>query len=372
MLESRARACLVASANPIVNSRHVSHATLGLPPPAQARVALAYAQAALEEARAHGLAPRDLGLPQPLPDPLPALRYMAALEQAARLGDIDDFGLRVGARMRTATFVAYGQVLLSCPDFGTAVLQTRRFEGLAHDLGRSELQVDGEVATYRWHCPWLDRQPGRHTCESVMAGIMAFGSWLAQRRLPLRSLAFPHPPPKPSTRARLDDAFGVGVRFDASCTEARFDAALLAEPIPSADPSLLPVLQGHAASLMAAREAAVRAAAGEAGSELAQAVRVWIARRLAHDGARVDEVARELGCSGRTLQRRLAQAGTPFQVLLESVRRELAGHYLRDPALSLTEVAFLLGYAEHSSFTHAYRSWFGCSPQQARQRQRGG
>ena len=205
----------------------------GLPPARLARVALAYAQPALDELAEAGLAPAALGLAPPLstplPDPLPALHYMALLEAAAAQGAGEDLGLRVGARMRTASFVAYGHVVLSSPDFGAAMAQTRRYEGLAHDLGRSELQVEDGQAHYLWHCPWLLRQPGRQVCESVMAGIFAFVRWLAQRPLPLQALAFPHPAPSPAARARLDDFFGVTVQFGAPVTRACFDARLLAE-----------------------------------------------------------------------------------------------------------------------------------------------
>lgn len=338
----------------------------GLPPAAQARVTLAYAQAALDEAAGAGLGPADLGLPVPLTDPLPALAYMAALEAAARQGGGEDFGLRVGARMHTATYVAYGHVVLSCPDFAAAAVQTRRFEGLSHDLGRTELLVEGPVARYLWHCPWLALQPGRQVCESVMAGIWVYTRWLARRDLPLRALAFPHADPGPAARARLDAFFGVPVSFGAPVTCAWFDADLLAQPIPGADAALRPVLERHAEQLLAARERAL-AASGPAAA-LPEQVRRLIAERLEHDGARIPAVAQALGLSARTLQRRLAEAGTHFQALLEATRRELADQYLQDPALTLTEVAFLLGYAEQSSFTHAYRAWHGCAPQQARRR----
>lgn len=351
----------------------------GLPPARLARVALAYAQPALDALAEAGLAPAGLGLDPPLstplPDPLPALHYMALLEAAAAQGAGEDLGLRVGARMRTASFVAYGHVVLSSPDFGAAMAQTRRYEGLAHDLGRSELQVEDGQAHYLWHCPWLLRQPGRQVCESVMAGIFVFVRWLAQRPLPLQALAFPHPAPSPAARARLDDFFGVKVQFGAPVTRACFDARLLAEPIPSADASLLPLLQQHAEALLSARQTGLHGLNGLSPSgvsppvePLGEQVRRQIAERLAQDGARMAEVAQALGLSPRTLQRRLAALGTPFQALLDGVRRELAQRYVADPALSLTEIAFLLGYAEQSSFTHAFKAWFGQPPQAVRRR----
>jgi AraC-like DNA-binding protein len=69
-----------------------------------------------------------------------------------------------------------------------------------------------------------------------------------------------------------------------------------------------------------------------------------------------------MGVTPRTLQRRLASADFSFQDVLDATRRELAQVYLRDPALSALDVALLLGYAEQSSFTRAFRAWFGTTP----------
>lgn len=332
-----------------MNSRHA------LPPPAQARVTAGYAQALLDTAAELGWRPAAA-----LPDPLPVSRYIALLDQVAEATGCVDFGLRVGAGMRTSHLVVYGAVLLSCPSFLEAMRQTQRFEGLAHDLGRSELVLDGAVAEYRWHCPW---PASRHLSESVMASVLAFASWLAQRRLPVLDLAFTHPTPEAAHVERLQAFFAAPLRFGAEVASARFPAALLAEPIPASDPAMFPLLQAHAAQLLAARERVLGAGGG-----WVDAVRRLLAERLAQDGARLPDVAAQLGLSARTLQRRLGEAGLSFQQLLERTRRELAAQYLAQDAFSLAEVAFLLGYTEQSSFTHAHRAWHGCTPQQARQR----
>jgi AraC-like DNA-binding protein len=266
--------------------------------------------------------------------------------------------------MRTASFVAYGHAVLSCPRFDDAIALTQRFEGLAHDLGRSELVIDGDLAHYRWHSPWLDAHPCPALPESVMSGILAFATWLAQRPLPVLALAFPHAAPSPAVREALDQRLGLRVAYGAPVTSATVPAALLREPIPTADPALFPLLEQHAAQQLAAREQALRAT--DARTALAAQVQRCVAERLAHDGARLAEVAEVLGLSARTLQRRLAEAGTPFQGLLDATRRELALQYLREPALSMTEIAFLLGYAEQSSFNHACRGWFGEAPGRVR------
>jgi AraC-like DNA-binding protein len=74
------------------------------------------------------------------------------------------------------------------------------------------------------------------------------------------------------------------------------------------------------------------------------------------------EIARGLALSPRTLHRRLAEAGTSFGELLDGARRELAAGYLQRTDYSVAEVAYLVGFAEVSSFNRAFRRWTGRSP----------
>lgn len=80
----------------------------------------------------------------------------------------------------------------------------------------------------------------------------------------------------------------------------------------------------------------------------------------------VGEIATDLHLSGRSLQRRLAEEGVSFQSLLDQTRERLARHYLTTTALSDTEIAFLIGYDELTSFHRAFRTWTGHTPRQAR------
>ena len=78
-------------------------------------------------------------------------------------------------------------------------------------------------------------------------------------------------------------------------------------------------------------------------------------------------VARSLQMSERTLQRRLREFGTTFKSILNEVRRDLTNSYIRDSKLSLTEISFMLGFAEISTFSRAYKRWTGQSPSAYRQ-----
>ncbi len=92
----------------------------------------------------------------------------------------------------------------------------------------------------------------------------------------------------------------------------------------------------------------------------------WILKRLPA-GARPDvlSVARKLGLSDRTLQRRMDDDGT-FRKLLLEARQDLAREYLNRPDIDVAEVAYLLGYEDSNSFYRAFRTWEGTTPSQLR------
>ena len=90
---------------------------------------------------------------------------------------------------------------------------------------------------------------------------------------------------------------------------------------------------------------------------------------LAEGEPTLEQVAARLDIAERTLQGRLRKQGLGFQEVLDGLRRTLAELYLKDSRLSLTDIGLLLGFAEQSSFTRAFRRWFDQSPANYRQRQ---
>jgi len=87
---------------------------------------------------------------------------------------------------------------------------------------------------------------------------------------------------------------------------------------------------------------------------------------LPHGKARLEEIARRLGVSERTLARRLSAEGVSFNGVLGELRFDLAKRYIREPDLSISEIAWLLGYQEVSAFTHAFKRWTGKTPREMR------
>ena len=322
------------------------------------RVSTAYLQPLLELLRERHIDPAQLcqlaGLTQHelAGDSIAASSYLRLLEAGAARCDDAAFGLHVGERVKLGTYHVYGMLLMSCSDLGQALQQTLRYEGLAHDLGRSLLGRTGELSEYRWDSWYPDAS--RHLAESVMAGIRVFGDWFAGTSLPPTPVYFAHP--APADLREHQRLFGSSVEFDAPWHAARFPSALLTWPVPNAAISLHPILQQHADQLLLKKHAQQHE------HEQVSAVRNAIRRHLASDCARLPMIALELGLSVRSLQRKLSESGLNFQQILDQTRCELAQTYLRQPSLSLADIAFLLAYQDQSAFQHAFKEWTGLTP----------
>jgi AraC-like DNA-binding protein len=101
---------------------------------------------------------------------------------------------------------------------------------------------------------------------------------------------------------------------------------------------------------------------GTGGTDFERAIRARLRTALPEGHADAPAMARALGVSERTLQRRLDEAGTTFSDVLESFRHEEALRLLDDRRLSLADVAARLGFSEQSSFQRAFKRWTGASP----------
>jgi AraC-like DNA-binding protein len=161
-------------------------------------------------------------------------------------------------------------------------------------------------------------------------------------------------------RALLERHFGCPVRFKAGRDALIFRSSDLDLPFATHNEELVAVIGAHLESELEARIS---------GRQIGEQVKEELRRSLAGKRPTLRAVSRELGMSARTLQRRLNDAGITFQELIQATRRELARHYLKQPAVELNEAAFLLGFEDANSFFRAFQVWEGTSPGEWRTRQ---
>ena len=96
------------------------------------------------------------------------------------------------------------------------------------------------------------------------------------------------------------------------------------------------------------------------------AVENTISPLLPHGQAKANVAAEKLGISERTLSRRLAEEGVTFNEILQQLKARMAIRYLEEDGTPISRIAWLLGYQDASSFSHACRRWTGKSPRELR------
>jgi AraC-like DNA-binding protein len=156
----------------------------------------------------------------------------------------------------------------------------------------------------------------------------------------------------------MTEFFGREIEFGTDIDEVLFAPSVRDLPVVSADLYLNKLLIRYCEEALARRPA--KRSAFRSGVENA------IVPLLPHGKARADIISRRLGVSQRTLARRLSSEQISFSGVLENLKMDLAKRYLADQALSISQVAWLLGYQEVSSFTHAFKRWTNKTPRQTR------
>jgi len=180
---------------------------------------------------------------------------------------------------------------------------------------------------------------------------------LTNRHLQASRVSFIHR--RRSHASELRTFFGSEVTFGAAADEVIFPPSIKQIAVVDADPYLNDVLIKYCEQAIAARSTKP--------SSFGLIVENLIALHLPHGDARIGEIARKLGVSQRTLARRLSAEGLTFAAILQRLKSDLAQRHLADETLSISEIAWLLGYQDVSAFTHAFKRWTGRTPTAIRQ-----
>ena len=151
--------------------------------------------------------------------------------------------------------------------------------------------------------------------------------------------------------------FAVPVRFDAPASSIHFRAAFLDLPIRRANPYLRRILSEHATRVFSQDHSDTKTSAR---------VTSYVTQQAHEGGLGVEQCARSLGMSRQTLHRRLRREGTTYRETVESTRKQMAINLLADRSHSVEEISALLGFAEPSSFSRAFKRWTGEAPSAAR------
>lgn len=264
-------------------------------------------------------------------------------------------GLHVGQTITAQHLGVLGSVFLACENLGAVLERFERYQRLVYDVVPASVHIYPEYVELSWDTT-DDQTVGGLSDETGRTVIVQFCRSLIRGKEKLKEIHFIHE--RPENVKPYEEYFGCPVLFEQPVALMRFGKEILSLPLKNSDAALVAILEKHADKLLASLPHI---------DEITDQVRKQIAYLLHQGEPTIEQLAERLNYSRRTLQRRLTEAGTNFRKELNTVRYELAKSYLKDLRLQIVEIALLLGYAEHSPFTRAYKEWSGKTPQQARE-----
>jgi AraC-like DNA-binding protein len=270
------------------------------------------------------------------------------------LGD-DFLGIHLAQDMDLREMGLLYYVLASSETFATALTRLARYSTIHNEGVHLNFNRHGQIAI-SFEYVGVARASDRHQIEFFVAILLRLCRQLIGRHLAPQRVRLAH------RRSKIPPAlkalFGCDIDFGASEDKVMFSSEVGNFAVTNADPYLNSLLLRYCEEILSNR----RTGAGD----WTTTVENTIAPLLPHAEATIDNVAQRLAMSPRTLTRRLQHEGVSFAKVLQNLRLQLARQYSREPGMSISQLAWLLGYREPSAFSHAFKRWTGNSPRQLR------
>jgi AraC-like DNA-binding protein len=247
-------------------------------------------------------------------------------------------------------------VMSAGKDLGEALALLARYCRIVNEAIRLQLKLRDRDLVVDGHLVGVPRFRATQSAEFGIAVILKMLREITGRHIHPTSMTLVH---VRHTHSREFERFcGCPIEFGGSSGEMVFSPSSLAAPLITEDVHLLDALRPICDEAAKQRETAP--------GSLRAAVENEAQKLLPHGKAHRHEVAKRLAMSTRTLARKLASEGTTFEDVIDELRRSLALQYIYVPSISLSQVAWLLGYEGNTSFNHAFRRWTGVPPSAAR------
>ena len=285
---------------------------------------------------------------------LPSAMLDVAFEQAAQMIPDPAFALRAGECWHPSHLGPLGYGWLSSGTLRTALRRMARYTRLLGQRMASRCVEDPAGLRFVY-----DHGRGQGPAAPVMADFglalvlsmcrTNYGQDLVPEVVTLRR-------PAPADKGPYERLFGCPVRFAAPEDAFVLSRHAVDRALPTSNHELAVTFDTILARQLGELDAAA----------FPDRCRSFLLQELTSGEPSEEGLARFMGLSRRTLQRKLGDLGLTYRTLLEKTRYDLALRYLDDPARSVTDITFLLGFSEQSAFSRAFKRWNGKAPSEYR------
>jgi AraC-like DNA-binding protein len=289
--------------------------------------------------------------------PISVKSQIAFLDLAAKALNEEFLGFRLAQDFDLRQIGLLYYAMASSGTLGDALERAQRYSALAN-AGVVMSSIAAKDLTIKFRFVGVARHSDRQQLECLMMATVRVCRALTNRRLVPRAMRIVHR--RSDDPSEFETLLGCRISFGADVDEVVFEREAESLPLVAADPYLNQILLRSCEDALLHRRSNA--------SPLRTTIENAITPLLPHGKAHLRAVARQLGMSVRTLSRRLNEEGLTFPEILDQLRSNLALHYLGDPSLSISQIAWLVGYSNVSSLSHACKRWSGMNPAKMRDR----
>ena len=285
---------------------------------------------------------------------IPAEQFMAIVRGAIDHSGQPALMLQLGSQLRVTSHGILGYAAMSSATLAEALALATTYVQTRTPLLVANVEVIDGMSVLHVDEAAVLTEGRRGLLELCVGALSSVAAFLTGDRFRVRRLLLPYPEPPYIDEYRK--IFDCPIVFDSEAAEIHFSTSLLEMKLPFAD---------EAAKKLAAERCEEELAAIAASDNIENQVRARLLKASVGMPG-LDEVARQLGLSPRTLRRRLKALDTSYQRILNNVREELAVQYLRTTDMTVCQIADRLGYSDQSNFGRAFKGWTGRAPQNFR------
>ena len=288
---------------------------------------------------------------------LDARLYNRTVETIARKYNCPTLGLEFGAQIGAKAFNLLGYLTMSSSTLGEAASALQRYNKLVSNMGHSEINLDSDIGYAEWkNLPEVD-DFSFHVVDAVLAGWCAFSRYITDKNLPLIEVDLRHNNEK--HRRFYEGFYGCRINFGAQSNRLAFEKEWFNLPVAQSEKTVYQAIIAQADLALSKIE--------QGGFPSNSQIINLVAECLPSGDFGINAIAKKFGVSERTFQRKLSQQDITFRALLDEARKKRALALMKNGSLSLTTISGLLGFAEQSAFTRAFKRRSCQTPKQFRE-----
>ena len=263
-------------------------------------------------------------------------------------------GLHLGEKMP----VYKGQILeylfLSSQTFGDGLSRVLNYQRLISDALHGSFKEAPQpcITSYFSNHQYATS----HLAEAMVLGLIKVFQSVTEDKFQAERVVFNHTPN--TDIAEYERIFNCPVEFNAKAFQLYFPVSVLGYKSLYAEPQLLDLHMQAADRHLAILE----------NEDLIKEVRNHMASLLESGEVTLETVSSLMAISSRHLRHQLNTAGTSFQKILNDLRHRLALRLLTQTNEAISEIIYLTGFCEPSTFYRAFKRWEGTTPIEYRRR----